>query len=71
MLDRVADPRIQRMRTEIEQSGETLLDPEDLDLFQENNWSDDQRWKAIVDIASQEGWSFTFFPDDRVRFAKL
>ena len=71
MLDRVADPRIQRMRTEIDQAGETLLAPEELDLLRGDDSSDDQIWKAIVEIASREGWSFTFFPDDRVRFAKL
>ena len=71
MLDRVANPRIQRMRTEIEQAGETLLDPKELDLLPGDHSSDDPRWQAIVEIASREGWSFTFFPDDRVRFAKL
>jgi hypothetical protein len=71
MLDRVTDPRIQRMRADIEQSGETLLDPGDLNLLREGEFSEDQQWKTIAEIAIREGWSFTFLPDDRVRFAKL
>ena len=71
MLDRVADPRIQRMRAEIEQSGETLLEPGELNLLHRGELSEDQRWKTITEIAINEGWSFTFFPDDTVRFSKL
>jgi hypothetical protein len=71
MLDRVADPRIQRMRAEIEQSGEALLEPGELSLLHRDELSEDQRWKTIAEIAMNEGWSFTFFPDDTVRFSKL
>lgn len=71
MLDRVADPRIQKMRAEIEQSGETLLELGELNLLHRGELSEDQRWKTITEIAIKEGWSFTFFPDDSVRFAKL
>ena len=71
MLDRIADPRIQKMRTEIEQSGEALLEPGELNLFHRDELSEDQRWKTIAKIAMTEGWSFTFFPDDTVRFSKL
>jgi hypothetical protein len=71
MLDRVADPRIQRIRTEIEQSGETLLELAELNLLHRGGLSEDQQWEAIAKIAINEGWSFTFFPDDRVRLAKL
>ena len=59
------------MRTEIEQSGETLLEPGELNLLCLDEVSDDYRWNIIAEIAINEGWSFTFFPDDSVRFAKL
>ena len=71
MHDRAVDPRVLRMRSEIEQSGETLLEPGELNLLCRNEISDDSRWKLIAELAINEGWSFTFFPDDRVRFAKL
>ena len=59
------------MRSEIEQSGETLLDPGELNLLCRGEIFDGYRWQTIAEIAINEGWSFTFFPDDRVRFAKL
>jgi hypothetical protein len=59
------------MRTEIEQSGETLLEPGELNLLCLSEISDDYRWNIIAEIAINEGWSFTFFPDDSVRFAKM
>jgi hypothetical protein len=59
------------MRSEIEQSGESLLEPGELNLLCQGKFSDDHRWKTIAEIAINEGWSFTFFPDDSVRFAKL
>jgi hypothetical protein len=71
MHDRAVDPRVVRMRSEIEQSGETLLEPGELNLLCRNEISDDRRWNLIAELAINEGWSFTFFPDDSVRFAKL
>ena len=59
------------MRAEIEQSGETVLEPGELTLLDRGELSEDQRWKTITEIAINEGWSFTFFPDDTVRFSKL
>jgi hypothetical protein len=59
------------MRAQIEQSGETLLDPGELNLLCSGEIFAGHRWKSIAEIAINEGWSFTFFPDDSVRFAKL
>lgn len=59
------------MRTEIEQRGETLLQPDELNLLCLGEISDARRWNRIAEIAISEGWSFTFFPDARVGFAKL
>jgi hypothetical protein len=59
------------MRSEIEESGESLLEPGELNLLCQGKICDDHRWNTIAEIAINEGWSFTFFPDDSVRFAKL
>jgi hypothetical protein len=59
------------MRAEIERSGETLLDSGELNLLCRGEIPDGYRWKMVAEIAIDEGWSFTFFPDDSVRFAKL
>ena len=59
------------MRAEIERSGETLLGPDELNLLCCGEILDFHRWKMVAEIAVNEGWSFTFFPDDSVRFAKL
>jgi len=59
------------MRAEIEQVGETLLEPGELNLLRLGEISEDHRWNMISEIAINEGWSFTFFADDTVRFAKL
>jgi hypothetical protein len=71
MHDRTVHPRVQEMRSEIEQLGESLLKPGELSLLCQGEFSEDNRWKTIAGIAINEGWSFTFFPDDSVRFAKL
>lgn len=71
MHDRAVHPRVQKMRTEIEQVGETLLEPGELNLLCKGELSEDHRWNTIAEIAINEGWSFTFFPDDSVLFAKL
>jgi hypothetical protein len=71
MLDRVVDPRVQRMRAEIERAGESLLRPSELNLLHVSDLSENERWETIAAIAIHEGWSFTFLPDNTVRFAKL
>lgn len=48
-----------------------MLAPAELSLLPRGSLSEDQRWEMIADLAINEGWSFTFFPDDSVRFAKL
>ena len=63
--------RIQKMRAEIERSGETLLEPGELNQLGETGIPEEQQFKTIAQLAISEGWSFTFLPDDSVRFAKL
>lgn len=48
-----------------------MLEPGELKLLYQGELSEDLRWKTIAEIAINEDWSFTFFPDNRVRFAKL
>jgi hypothetical protein len=48
-----------------------MLEPGELNLLYRGEISDDHRWNMIAEIAINEGWSFTFSPDDSVRFAKL
>lgn len=71
MHDRTLHPRVQEIRSEIEQSGESRLQPGELSLLCQGEISEDYPWKTIAEIAINEGWSFTFFPDDSVQFAKL
>lgn len=71
MHDRAVDPEVQRMRAEIEQSGETVLARDELNLLCRGEILDWHHWKTVAEIAINEGWSFTFFPDDSVRFSKL
>lgn len=59
------------MRAEIEQSGETLLEFSELNLLCRGEILERDRWKVVVEIAINEGWSFSFFPDGSVRFSKL
>ena len=63
--------RIRKMRAEIERSGETLLEAGELNQLGKAGLPDEQQFKTIAKIAIKEGWSFTFLPDDSVRFAKL
>lgn len=48
-----------------------MLEPAELNLLRGRELSGDQGWETIAKLALREGWSFTFFPDDRVRLAKL
>ena len=71
MRDRAVNPDVQRMRAEIEQSGETVLERDELNLLCRREIPVRHHWKTVAEIAINEGWSFTFFPDDSVRFSKL
>lgn len=71
MHDQLVHPRVQKMRAEIAQAGETLLEPGELNLLCMGDLTEDHRWNTIAEIAINEGWSFTFLPDDSVIFARL
>ena len=70
MRETHVEPQVQRIRAEIEQSGESILQQTDLTALCRSEISE-YRWNVLAKIAISEGWSFTFFPDGRVRFARL
>jgi len=59
------------MRREIQQFGESIVTCEGLRVLCENEVLASNQWNAIAKIAISEEWSFTFFPNGSVRFAKL
>lgn len=71
MHDAGVEPQVQQIRYTIEQFGESILSPKELTALCKGEISGEHRWNVIANIAINERWSFTFFPDGRVRFAKL
>jgi hypothetical protein len=68
--DTQVEPQVQKIRADIAQSGESILEHKELRALCQTEISE-HRWNVLARIAIDEGWSFTFFPDGRVRFAKL
>lgn len=63
--------QIEKIRDAIQESGECIVSREQLRMLCAEGESASGQWNAIAKIAIDESWSFTFFPDGRVRFAKL
>jgi hypothetical protein len=63
--------QIDRIRHEIQEYGESTVGCEDLSVLGPNAVLQSSKWDAIATIAQREGWSFTYFPDGSVGFAKL
>jgi hypothetical protein len=63
--------QIETMRREVQESGESVVRCEELRVLCADVVLVSNQWDAIAKIAINEGWSFTFFPDGSVRFAKL
>jgi hypothetical protein len=62
--------QLEKMRSEIRDTGESLFPCERLHLlFPETLASG--HWDAISKMAMTEGWSFTFLPNGSVSFARL
>lgn len=59
------------MRDAILEYGECVVGRDQLRMLCPEGESATNQWNAIAKIAIDEGWSFTFFPDGSVRFAKL
>jgi len=63
--------QIEKIRDAIQEYGESVVGREQLRMLCPEAESASGQWNAIAKIAIDEGWSFTFFPDGSVRFAKL
>jgi hypothetical protein len=63
--------QIERMRAAIEAMGESIVTCDELLVLCEDEVLASNQWNAIARIAIEEEWSFTYFPDGSVRFAKL
>jgi hypothetical protein len=63
--------QVERIRHEIQEYGESIVGCEELRVLCVNEASESGQWNVIAQIAISEGWSFTFFPDGSVRFAKF
>ena len=59
------------MRHEVDQYGESIVRSDELRVLCADVVLPGNQWDAIAEIAISEGWSFTYFPDGSVRFAKL
>lgn len=66
-----SESQIQTMRRDVEVQGECIVRYEDLRALCPNVLPPINYWETIAKIAIEEGWSFTFFPDRSVRFARL
>jgi hypothetical protein len=63
--------QIQKMREDVEHFGESILTSKEVTALCQNEVVGEGQWNRIAKIAISEDWSFTFYPDGRVRFAKL
>lgn len=67
----VLESQIETMRSAVQLRGECVVPYHELSALCANALPPRNEWEEIAKIAIDEGWSFTFFPDDSVRFAKL
>lgn len=65
------EPQIETMRRAVQDRGECIVPYEELSALCADAIPPRNQWEEIAKIAIDEGWSFTFFPDRAVRFAKL
>ena len=61
---------IERIRNEISERGESTVSAKELRRFYDDATATEQ-WGHIAKLAIDEHWTFTFFPDGAIRFAKL
>lgn len=62
---------IERMRLDVQTQGECIVRYGELRALCPDVLPPINYWEAIAKIAIDEGWSFTFFPDRSVGFARL
>jgi len=63
--------KVEMMRYEIGEIGESIVACEELHTLCADELSTSGQWNCIAKLAIDEGWSFTFFPNGSVRFARL
>ena len=63
--------QVEKIRNEIEEYGESIVGCDELRVLCLGELVQNGQWEAIAKISINEGWSFTFFPDGSVRFAKF
>ena len=67
----VLESQIETMRRAVQVRGECIVPYDELRALCAHALPPRNQWEEIAKIAIDEGWSFTFFPDRSVRFAKL
>jgi hypothetical protein len=65
------ESKIETIRRDVQMRGECIVRYDDLHALCADVRPPLNYWEVIAKIAIDEGWSFTFFPDRRVRFAPL
>jgi hypothetical protein len=65
------ESQIETMRRAVQVRGECIVPYDELSTLFAHALPPRNQWEEIAKIAIDEGWSFTFFPDRSVRFAKL
>lgn len=65
------ESQIETMRHAVQLQGECVVPYDELSALCAQALPHRNQWEEIAKIAIDEGWSFTFFPDRAVRFAKL
>ena len=63
--------QVEMVRQEIQEYGESVVGCTELRVLCPDEVPVSTQWNAIARIAKSEGWSFTYFPDGSVGFAKL
>ena len=63
--------QVETVRQEIQECGESVVGCAELRVLCPDEVPVSTQWNAIARIAMSEGWSFTYFPNGSVGFAKL
>ena len=63
--------QVEKIRKEIQEYGESIVGCDALRVLCLDEIAQSGQWEAIAKISIIEGWSFTFFPNGSIRFAKF
>ncbi len=59
------------IRHKIEERGECIVSHAEVRALCAEELATTDKWNAVAQLAIAERWSFTFFPDGSVRFARF